>query len=629
MDRRMTGFAWSVRMAVLTALVAASAALPGLAQELAKLRLVDKGEMLPGELVASSVRDANGRVCAGLVVVTDLEGLSYQANNGVVRDTLLAGDKLLYLQPEERVVTIWKTGYERLRIILNDEGIRLESGRVWQIRVTGERKAERVSVTIQCTPPDARVSVAGRSVDASGPVVLPEGRYPVRVEKEGYRSRVDTIAVSPTSNFFRFTLPMLEQSTVEISSVPPGARILWENAQRGETPDVVYVYPGRYGLKLTRDGYLDADTVLDVQEGKKTRVSVVLRQNTGRLILSVRPQGARVYLDREEVSPAAPIQRAPGTYRLDVQCAGYRDTTEVITIRRGEDLSRSVELMPRTGRLRVKVRPPEANVRLLREGAEVRAWEGADIVGNLLVGTYELECSLKNHETDRRQITIQEGRTLDEEVYLAVLPDVVGPSRVPAGPGQARGEESVFFRALSVAVAGTDETRAYNNGWAFNGGAQKADFLSAAYRRSRADGMLKDRVGFELGVRGVVLPLVFHGTYFQQSYDLTPTTGNVQTVYLRGMNLSLGAAVLPLFKYLIPEAGAGYQVSSLAITGSGSNEGAANEANVSSPFLYAGGVVNLGSEFSVGGDFRKSFWGPAGREWTQWRAYIGYRKVSP
>ena len=51
-------------------------------QELSQLGIVGRAERASDELIDRSVKDANGEVCAGLVVVSDLDGVSFDSNIG-------------------------------------------------------------------------------------------------------------------------------------------------------------------------------------------------------------------------------------------------------------------------------------------------------------------------------------------------------------------------------------------------------------------------------------------------------------------------------------------------------------------------------------------------------------------
>ncbi len=69
------------------------------------------------EFVGSNIRDANGRICAAIKVISDRDGFKYQANNGVARVDDMPGRDMVYLQPDERVLEIYQTGYEPQRAL--------------------------------------------------------------------------------------------------------------------------------------------------------------------------------------------------------------------------------------------------------------------------------------------------------------------------------------------------------------------------------------------------------------------------------------------------------------------------------------------------------------------------------
>src|SRR3972149_468775 len=82
------------------------------AQQLSKLHLAGKPEKSATEIVA--VKDDNGRFCAAAQVVSDMDGFSYDAYNGVVKVDDQPGRDMVYLQPDERVLEIFKSGYQPL-----------------------------------------------------------------------------------------------------------------------------------------------------------------------------------------------------------------------------------------------------------------------------------------------------------------------------------------------------------------------------------------------------------------------------------------------------------------------------------------------------------------------------------
>ncbi len=68
------------------------------AQEMNQMRVVGKGEYLPSEVLNRNTRDANGEVCAGLLIISDIDGLSFTAYNEVVKVNHDPGRDLLYIQ---------------------------------------------------------------------------------------------------------------------------------------------------------------------------------------------------------------------------------------------------------------------------------------------------------------------------------------------------------------------------------------------------------------------------------------------------------------------------------------------------------------------------------------------------
>jgi hypothetical protein len=86
---------------------------------LAQMRIDGKPQISGSEFV--SRRDANGKICAAIQVISDMDGFKYQSYNGIVGDVDdQPGRDMVYLSPNERVLEIFKSGYEPLKIILSE-----------------------------------------------------------------------------------------------------------------------------------------------------------------------------------------------------------------------------------------------------------------------------------------------------------------------------------------------------------------------------------------------------------------------------------------------------------------------------------------------------------------------------
>ncbi|MBU1680096.1 MAG: hypothetical protein KKD86_14815 [Bacteroidetes bacterium] len=80
-----------------------------LSQQLSEMRIIGSGEFLPSELIASEKKDVNGEKCAGLIIISDLSGLSFDSYNGIVDLNIKPGKYFLFLSPSERVVEVFSS----------------------------------------------------------------------------------------------------------------------------------------------------------------------------------------------------------------------------------------------------------------------------------------------------------------------------------------------------------------------------------------------------------------------------------------------------------------------------------------------------------------------------------------
>jgi len=112
-----------------------------------KMSVEGKSKKSSSEFV--SARDDNGRFCAAIKVISDMDGFKYQSNNGVVKVDDMPGRDMVYLSPDERVLEIYHSGYEMFRMILSEYGIQLHPKEVWVVRIKGAPKTgDLLPVTI-------------------------------------------------------------------------------------------------------------------------------------------------------------------------------------------------------------------------------------------------------------------------------------------------------------------------------------------------------------------------------------------------------------------------------------------------------------------------------------------------
>lgn len=295
--------------------------------QLAEMRLVGSAQQEAAELISKEIHDANGEVCAGLIIRSDLKGLTYQSNNGIVKLNCKPGEDFLFLSPDERVVTIYLSGYVPLQIILNDAGIKLTSGQTWSLKITSDKKFNPIPVNFIVEPEGSNISIDGAEKTTTMIQQLTEGKHEIKIEKEGYKTLAQTITVSLTQNLFNFSLKEVELQTVAIASAPEGAKIYLDNVYKGETDRQIFLYPGVYTLKLAKSGCLDVQDKIYVKEDTLNKYYYTLLNHSGTLVLSVIPGDAQIFINKEDYTGKTLIELAPGRYKIDISKTGYDSTS--------------------------------------------------------------------------------------------------------------------------------------------------------------------------------------------------------------------------------------------------------------------------------------------------------------
>lgn len=276
----------------------------GNAQDTAKLYLKGNPEFLPNEIIDNANRDLNGSICAGIVIISDIEGLSFDSNNGIVKLNRNPGKDILFLSPDERTLTVMKSGYEPLHIILNELGIHLQSGKVWQLKVTGDKSfliQDKGSLTIDTTPSGALIRIDG---------------FPTFSE------------VTP------FTLE-------NFSAIP-------------------------YKITLHKNDYHDIDTLIIIEKNNTRSLAVKLIPKFGYLNILSPHQDFNLYIDGEKNNSINPIKLPVGEHQIRVSKKYYRDFIKTVLIMPDDNpnhaVSLNANLVRKKGILEINANPPQASI---------------------------------------------------------------------------------------------------------------------------------------------------------------------------------------------------------------------------------------------------------------------------
>lgn len=189
-----------------------------LPQDIPQMRVIGDGKYLPNENIDETIKDAKGNICAGLIIQTNLTGLSYNSKNRIVKIEPSTGKTILYLTPNESVVNVYKAGFVPLEINLSNYGIKLESGSVWKIIIAEKLENNYLPVKISISPADAILFIDNEKKENTPIYNLSNGEHKIVIQKNGYKVLLDTINVSDENMAFVFEMKRLNDS---INSTAP------------------------------------------------------------------------------------------------------------------------------------------------------------------------------------------------------------------------------------------------------------------------------------------------------------------------------------------------------------------------------------------------------------------------
>ncbi len=385
-----------------------------------EMRVVGKGEFQPSELIDKSIRDANGDVCAGLMIVTDLAGLRYDSYNGIVKVNQNPGKDFLFLSPDERVVEIFCSGFASLKIILSDYGIVLRKGEVWKLKVTGDKVSDLIPVTIMVTPNNAKVYIDEELKDVTSTIQVKEGRHKIKIEKEGHYQLIDEFNASASNVYFNYKLKEFDLQIAQINSSPTKARIFLDKLEKGLTNKSIFMYPGKYEIKLIKQGYIDFDTTIVItQDAQNTfYFSMQNDRNFGEIKLNINEKDVKVFINKEEIKDYNLIKLKPALYKIEIQKEGFYDLSDVVEVNAGNSTSLEYQLKPKVGNLQFEVFPEDATAKLVKNNEVVNLWQGLTLIKNLTIGDYQLIVSKQGYQTIKKNITIETDKTFKENIRL-------------------------------------------------------------------------------------------------------------------------------------------------------------------------------------------------------------------
>ena len=222
------------------------------------------------------------------------------------------------------------------------------------------------SVRFDITPATAEVATDGGFQLRVGEIsLLREGRYRLRTKAPGYYPLEADVDVGPDRNQeFVYEMTPLP-GRVTFSSTPPGARVLVDGEDIGQTPLMEDVAAGTRAVSVTKENYQSAYFGIEV-EGQRRPQSVAseLLPDWADVTIPSSPTNATVSVDGIEVGTTpGPVPVLSGERRILVKLPGYKGWRDILQVTAGEPMILpKITLEQADGLLLVRSSPRGASV---------------------------------------------------------------------------------------------------------------------------------------------------------------------------------------------------------------------------------------------------------------------------
>jgi len=340
--------------------------------EIQKMQIDETPEKSTSEIVA--VRDANGRFCVGIKVISNLEGFSYDSYNGIVKVDKKPGQDMVYISSNERVLEIFCSGYEPLKIILQEVGIVLSPKDVWIIKIHGEKIEELSSskkghISLKIFPEEANAyfKIEGLPVEGTSPyeAELIAGKYKFFINPKSpfYNNKVEELIIDEGETTEKVV--ELEDISghlfINVSQTPIKVYIDGEFDYGLSTERQKRLVRGEYKIRVEKDGedskfYTPSEETIKIEKREETKKTINLEDISGYLEINCTPKDIKAYVNGEydeELSFKFRKRLISGKYDIKIESKYHVDSYSkfyhTVNLEKGKTEIISGELIPEYG----------------------------------------------------------------------------------------------------------------------------------------------------------------------------------------------------------------------------------------------------------------------------------------
>lgn len=234
--------------------------------------------------------------------------------------------------------------------------------------------AVQTQINITLTPAFGYLNVASQPAGASvyldnrevgqTPLVeyrIPSGDYVLSVKKEYYKDHQAQISIEDGQTLDQTLDLSADYGSLSVQGSPPGAAVFVDGVKRGTLPGTIEpLGVGSHMVSIDAgDHYRSQVQPVFVRLNEQTDIQVVLKELTGSLLASSKPQGASIFIDGDRlesraVTPYTIPKLWVGKHKVTLDLAGFAPVTRFIDIREDQrellsaDLERLIYVKPRS-----------------------------------------------------------------------------------------------------------------------------------------------------------------------------------------------------------------------------------------------------------------------------------------
>ncbi len=360
----------------------------------------------------------NGDACALIDVVSNIKGMQFESNIGIVEVKHRDDGYDVYVAPLERSIKLLATGYLSKEINLPEPA---QAHTVYKLVVATKgasvAQSDLVRITFRINESEVYIRSGDKApVMATGRNAmynLPKGKQRFTFSKAGFEDKTLDLDISKDEVMDVQLQPGSTETAMElkgfiiVTSEPSGAEVFLNGQQVGITPYQGRQLPGAYTLALRMHLYHEHSEQFSLSPGGTTELpAIALKAQFGTLHVMTEPAGADVLLDGKSIgtTPISAYQLGSGSHNLELRAAIHHPLQQRLDIKDGEEKRLSLALKPAYGSLHIDSDPPGATVYLDNQEAGSTPYREERQAS----GSYQLRLESELHSSTRATLTVED-----------------------------------------------------------------------------------------------------------------------------------------------------------------------------------------------------------------------------